>query len=102
MHKEIKTTDVSDLPDLLTLAEEVESTGTPQLLTRGPRRLAVLTPVGAPPLAARRRRTRSTSPEDPLREIVGMADPYLTADGPTDVAENVDRYLAEEPDRTHQ
>jgi hypothetical protein len=95
MQKEIKTTDVSHLPDLLSLAEEVQSTRTPRVLTRGEHELAVLQPLGSPARVMRRSRARATSSDDPLWNIIGMADPYLAPDAPTDVAENVDRYLAE-------
>jgi hypothetical protein len=91
--------DVSHLPDFLSLAEEVQSTNTPRVLTRGEHELAVLRPLGSPARVMRRGRSRATSASDPLWNIIGIADPYVSPDSPTDVAEHVDRYLAEAYDR---
>jgi hypothetical protein len=46
MQKETTTIDISDIPDLLRLAEEVQTTRTPRLLKRGDEEVAMLTPLG--------------------------------------------------------
>ncbi|MGH2585133.1 MAG: hypothetical protein ACRDJE_09470, partial [Dehalococcoidia bacterium] len=47
------------------------------------------------PASPARRRGRATSAADPLWSLVGMVTTY---DGPVDVSEHVDRYLAEAHD----
>lgn len=89
MTHELAPIDITGTPELLQLAEEVKATGKPRRLRRNHEDVAVLSPV---PSAHRPRRgTRSTSADDPLWSIIGMAE---TA-GPGDVAANVDRYLAD-------
>ena len=45
MQKDVKTVDITALPDVLSLAEEVRSTRTPRLLKRGDDPVALLTPL---------------------------------------------------------
>ena len=45
MQKEVKSVDITDLPELLHLAEEVRSTRTSRVLKRGEEAVAMLTPV---------------------------------------------------------
>jgi hypothetical protein len=49
MHHEVQRVDITNLPDLLRLAEEVRSTGSPRVLKRGEEAVAMLTPVAATP-----------------------------------------------------
>lgn len=88
MASELSPIDSTRIPELLTLAEEVRRTGKPRRVQRGHEDIALLVPV----TPAHRRRGRPTSAADPLWNIVGMV---TVADGPTDVSEQVDRYLAE-------
>lgn len=87
--KEAKHIDVSNMPELLELAEEVRNTGKTHVLQRGGEELAQITPVA--PRAKSRIKGRPTSADDPIWNIVGMAH----SSGPGDVSENVDKYLAD-------
>jgi hypothetical protein len=49
MQKGTVCVDISDIPDLLQLAEEVRTTRTPRLLKRGDEEVAMLTPIGPAP-----------------------------------------------------
>jgi hypothetical protein len=89
MARELTPIDSRAIPQLLLLAEEVQQTGRPRRVQRDREDIARLVPI-AP--ARPRRRGRPTSAADPLWSIVGMVTDYV---GPTDVAENVDRYLAD-------
>lgn len=92
MAKELIPTDITNTPEVLRLAEEVARSGLPRLLKREGQELAVLTPV-APPAPTRRRSRRLGQPiphTDPLFRIVGLG----SAEGPSDVSQNPDAYLA--------
>jgi hypothetical protein len=84
--------EVSDNPELLRLVEAVEASGKPCVLQRDGKDVAVLSAVkpgrkrGGP-----LKPPGATSLDDPLWEIVGM----FNSDGPTDVASNKHKYLAE-------
>ncbi len=84
--RELKPVEIGAMPDLVRLAEEVQSEGAGRILRHNGEDVAVLLPRKR---ASRRRRT--TSPDDPLWEIVGIA----RSDGPGDVAENKHKYLAD-------
>ena len=100
MSREVQRIDVSDLPEVLRLAEQVNASRAPHLLTRGEQVVAMLTPVEptASPRAARRPQ-RTTSPDDPLWNIIGIGDSAGSPDDPTDVSENKYRHLADAYDR---
>lgn len=85
---ELKNIDVSDVPELLRIAEEVKRSGEPCVLKRDSEELAVLSPVTR---LGSVRRGRRTSANDPLWNIVGIG----RSEGPTDVARNKHKYLAE-------
>ena len=93
MAKELQPIDVSNVPELLRLAEEVQNSRAPRLLKRGDQDLAVLAPVEPTPTARKpsRRRDRRTGPDDPVWKLTGL----VHSEGPGDVAENTDRYLAD-------
>lgn len=97
MVKELERIDISDVPELLRLAEEVKTSGTPRLLTSGDEAVAVLTPVKPPkpPAKRRKRRDRRTGPDDPLWNIIGIANSAGSPDDPRDVSENKYKYLAD-------
>lgn len=86
-HTEIS--EIRDIPELLRLAEEVQATKQARVLTRDGEDLVIVQPTKP----ARRRSTKgaATSAGDPLWDIVGMA----SSEGPGDVSEHVDKYLAE-------
>lgn len=94
MTSELNPIDSRRIPELDRLAEEVRMTGKPRRVQRDHEDIARLVPI-AP---ARRRRGRPTSAHDPLWNIVGMVTTY---EGPTDVSEQVDRYLADAHAGTH-
>jgi hypothetical protein len=97
MQKEVKNIDITDIPDLLKLAEEVRESNQPHLLKRGQEAIALLSPVESPAAAARpaKPRARTTSPADPLWNIIGIADADPPTDGATDVSSHKSKYLAE-------
>ncbi len=55
MQKETDSVDITNIPDLLRLAEEVRATKQPRLLKRGDEEVAILTPVTRSSTAANRR-----------------------------------------------
>jgi hypothetical protein len=93
--------DISQGPDLRRLAHTVRESGKRYALQEGAETVAVLGP--APKKHHRsvspRRRSRVFTKDDPLWGIVGM---FKADGGPTDVAENVDSYLAEAYLNTHE
>ncbi len=88
MRKELKTIEISHIPELVRIAEKVLITGEPRVLRRKRKPLAILKPVRLPKRALSRGK-RFTS-EDALWNIVGIG-----RSGFTDVSENKYKYLAE-------
>lgn len=88
MAKEPKRIDISAIPELLNIAEEVRTTKESRLLKRDGEDLALITPVR--PVARRIRRGRPTAADDPLWNIVGMA----SSAEPTDASKKHE-YLAD-------
>jgi hypothetical protein len=70
MAQPVRRIDVSDKPDLLQVAEQVQSTGAPAVLVRGGEDLALLSP------APRKRRppskARPVTQDDPLFKLIGI------------------------------
>lgn len=89
MAKELKRIDISAVPELLSIAEEVRRTNEPRILKQDSEDVAIITPIKS--AAKRGVKGKPTSADDPLWNIVGMA----RSKGPGDVSENVDKYLAE-------
>ena len=90
MVRGMKSVDMSDMregPDWERLVEEVRTVREPQIIRSEGEDVAIIMPT-KPAHSGRRRRRFSL--EDSLFTIVGMAH----SDGPGDVAENVDGYLA--------
>jgi hypothetical protein len=83
-----KRIDISDMPELLTLAQEVRSTNEPAVLQQDSEDLALLTPIT--PVAKRRLRGQPTSADDPLWKLIGIGH-----SGKGDISENTHQYLAE-------
>jgi len=88
MAKETKHIDVSSIPELLKLAQEVRQTNEPAVLQQEREDLAMLTPIK--PVAKRRVRGKPTSGDDPLWKLVGIGH-----SGRGDISENKHQYLAE-------
>jgi hypothetical protein len=86
--------DISDMPDLRRIAEEVQATGQPRLLRRDGQDVALVTPLVPrnQHSASGRRRGRLTR-DDALFDLIGAA--AGPDDGVTDVSENKYHYLAE-------
>jgi len=97
MEAKVKRTEVSNLPDALHLAEEVQKTKQAQILEREGHELAILSPIL--PRSTRTRRAggarKAANPNDWLLRLIGIADDSESADGPTDVSSNKYKYLAE-------
>jgi hypothetical protein len=93
MVQEAVPIDISALPEVLELAEEVQRSGVARVLKRGDREIAVLAPV-VPDDASSRRTRRRRTPEpvrDSILNIIGIWE----SDEPTDVAKYKHEYLAE-------
>jgi hypothetical protein len=72
MAKEVQSIDVSNAPEILRLAEEVQQSQQPRLLTRDDEQLAVIMPLRQ---ARRRgRRTGLITREDPFVRMAGTGD----------------------------
>ncbi len=84
----ININEMQSLLDFLRLAEEVQKTKEPTLLRQDGELLELRV---AKPAKRTRRKGQPIREDDPLWDIVGMAH----SDGPGDVADNVDKYLAE-------
>jgi hypothetical protein len=97
MGGEIPPVEIGHLPDLLELAESVQASGESRLLKCGDREVALITPVERKAGSARRprRRDRRTNENDPLWNIIGVADAAGSPNDPTDVAANKHEYLAD-------
>ena len=88
MAKETKHIDVSSIPELVKLAQEVRRTNEPAVLQQEREDLAMLTPIK--PVTKRSVRGKPTSVDDPLWNLVGIGH-----SGKGDVSENKHKYLAE-------
>jgi hypothetical protein len=87
MAEELKPLDISHLPEVLRLVEELQAAGRSRRLQVNHEDVAVLVPA----VRIGRSRGKPTDTTDPLWNIVGL----VRSNGPGDVAENVDAYLAE-------
>ena len=83
-----KRIDISQMPELLTLAQEVRSTNEPAVLQQDSEDVAMLTPIT--PVAKRSVRGKPTTADDPLWKLIGIGH-----SGKGDVSENKHKYLAE-------
>jgi hypothetical protein len=83
-----KRIDISRMPELLTLAQEVQNTDEPRILQQEREDLAMLTPIK--PVAKRSLRGKPTTADDPLWKLVGIGH-----SGKGDISENKHKYLAE-------
>ncbi len=88
MRKELKAIEISNIPELVRIAERVHRTGESRVLRRKKETLAIVKPVRA---FRRILRGKPTTANDSLWNIVGIA----RSEGATDVSENKHKYLAE-------
>jgi hypothetical protein len=88
MAKEPKRIDISRMPELLHLAQEVRSTNEPRILQQESEDVAMLTPLT--PVAKGSVRGQPTSADDPLWKLIGIGH-----SGKGDISENKHKYLAE-------
>jgi hypothetical protein len=93
MAREVKTVDISGMPEVLRLAQEVSASGEARVLRRADEDLAVLTPAKPTPRRLRRRKTGVLTKDDALFNIIGLAKGL--PDGVTDVSSNKYKYLAD-------
>src|SRR5438067_479413 len=70
MNKHLLPFDISDHPDLLQLAEDVNTTKTPRALTRDNKTLAVVMPVGTT-LPPNKKRARTKADLEAFRKAAG-------------------------------
>lgn len=89
MAKEPKRIDISAIPELLSIAEEVRRTNEPRILRQNSGDLAILAPIK--PVAKRVAKGKPTSADDPLWKLVGIGH----SGGPGDVSANKHKYLAD-------
>jgi hypothetical protein len=95
MQKETQPIDITNLPDLLKLAEEVQSTRQPVVLKRGPDAIAVIAPLEPATVARGTRRRGQANPNDWLLRLADIGADSPPADQATDVSANKYQYLAE-------
>ena len=88
MAEHLRPIDIHSNPDLPTLVETVRRTKQALPLTADGKDVAVLMPARP---ARRPRKGQPTTADDPIWDIVGM----VQSDGPGDVAEQHDQYLAD-------
>lgn len=86
--KEPKRIDISRIPELLSIAQEVRSTNEPRILQQEREDLAMVTPIK--PVTKKSLRGKPTSADDPLWRLIGIGH-----SGKGDISENKHKYLAE-------
>ncbi len=89
LNKQVKHIDISNIPELIRLAEEVQKSNQVTILTKDGKEVLEV----RPPKSARKRRASSGkgfSIDDPLYNLVGSA----TSDEPTDASKKHE-YLAQ-------
>jgi hypothetical protein len=88
MAKEPRRIDISRIPELLSIAQEVRRTNESRILKQENEDLAMLTPIT--PVTKRSIRGKPTSADDPLWKLIGIGH-----SGKGDISENKHKYLAE-------
>ena len=86
--KEPKRIDISSIPELLSIAQEVRRTNESRILKQESEDLAMLIPIT--PAAKRRVRGKPTSADDPLWKLIGIGH-----SGKGDISANKHQYLAD-------
>ena len=90
MANESQPIDITTIPELAHLVDEVQRTRRSRVIRRADEVVAVLSPV-APAPKKRRTRGRVLTEDDPLFALIGIGH----SGGPGDVSANKHRYLAE-------
>jgi hypothetical protein len=88
MAKEPKRIDISSIPELLKLVQEVRQTNEPSILREEREDVAMLTPLK--PVTKKGVRGKPTTADDPLWKLVGIGH-----SGKGDVSANKHQYLAD-------
>jgi hypothetical protein len=88
MAKEPRHIDISSIPELLKLVQEVRQTNEPSILREESEDVAMLTPLK--PVTKRSVRGKPTTADDPLWKLVGIGH-----SGKGDVSANKHTYLVE-------
>jgi hypothetical protein len=83
-----KHIDISRMPELLSIAQEVRSTNESRILQQEGEDVAMLTPIT--PVAKKSLRGKPTSADDPLWKLIGIGH-----SGKGDISANKHKYLAE-------
>ena len=86
--KDPQRIDISSIPELLSIAQDVRATNEPVILQQEGQDLAMLTPLK--PVAKRRVRGKPVTADDPLWKLIGIGH-----SGKGDISENKHKYLAE-------
>ena len=86
--KEPKRIDISSMPELLHIVQEVRTTNEPAVLQQENEDVAMLTPIKS--AGKRRGRGKPVTADDPLWKLVGIG-----RSGKGDVSANKHQYLAE-------
>jgi len=97
MEGHVKARDISSIPEVLQLAEEVDASQTPPLLTNGDRVVAILTPADSSAERLDPHQTVSRRRPDSLLNIIGIGE----SSGPSDVEQHELEYLAEAYEARH-
>ena len=71
MAKELRRTDISNIPELLSIAEEVRRTNEPRVLKRDSEDVAILTPIKKTTDKRRRTRSKTKADYDAFRSAAG-------------------------------
>ena len=97
MSAEEASIDISDLPELARIAEEVQTSKQPKVLRRGSEELAVLLPLEPQPSSKRvaMQPGNASSDNDWLLGIIDIGADAGSPDDPPDVSANKHKYLAE-------
>jgi hypothetical protein len=98
MEGRIRSRDISTSPDVLRLAEDVDASQTPLMLTDGERVVAVLTPVGLQAEHPDRQAGPTRRRSDSLLNIIGIG----ASAEPSDVEHHELEYLAEAYEARHE
>ena len=88
LNKEVKHIDITNTPELLRLAEEVQKSNQLTVLTKNGKELVKVSP--AKPTRKRRVKGGPITKDDPMWNLVGTGH-----SGVGDISANTDKYLAE-------
>ncbi len=95
LNKEVKQIDISNTPELIRLAEEVQKSNQVTILTKDGKEVLEV----RPPKPARRKRAKGgpITMDDPLTKLIGIAH-----SGVGDISANKHKYLAEDYLKHHK